>query len=60
MSDLPDTNRKIVYVEMHKGEVVDVRDAMHWLIDQFLTNNVDELYDKGVMSIQDIPNNQNS
>ncbi|CAI2353953.1 unnamed protein product [Caenorhabditis sp. 36 PRJEB53466] len=55
MSDLADSNSKIVYIEMLKGQVADVRDAMHYLIDQFMANHLQELVQGGIMSIQDIP-----
>ncbi|UMM34688.1 hypothetical protein L5515_007650 [Caenorhabditis briggsae] len=55
MADLKKIKMRFAYIEMLKGQVSDVRDAMHYLMDQFVFNNLDELKKNGIQSISSIP-----
>ncbi|KAF1751657.1 hypothetical protein GCK72_018211 [Caenorhabditis remanei] len=55
MGNAPKTTWKFAYIEMMHGQVSDVRDAMHYLMDQFVFNNIEELSHNGIQSIAKIP-----
>lgn len=42
-------------IEMLRGQTTEIRDAMHYLIDQFVLNNMDALIEHGISCISSIP-----
>uniref|UniRef100_A0A1I7TP55 PAP-associated domain-containing protein n=1 Tax=Caenorhabditis tropicalis TaxID=1561998 RepID=A0A1I7TP55_9PELO len=46
---------KRAYVEMLHGDTFEVRAAFHYLMDQFVYNNMDVLLESGIQSISNIP-----
>lgn len=55
MSTVPGTRIRLACIDIMRGQVSEVRDAIHFLIDQFINNNYDDLEKNGVQTISRIP-----
>lgn len=54
MPNTTNTSSNYVSIEVIQGNVFEIRDAMHYLMDQFLINNMDVLLENGIQCIFNI------